>query len=32
MKVDKRRGLGIEPWDCGQNWEDEEEAKEIEEG
>lgn len=32
MKVEKRRGLGIEPGDYGQNSEEEEEAKETEEG
>lgn len=32
MKVEKRGGLSIEPWDYGQNSEEEEEAKETEEG
>lgn len=31
MKVEKRRGLSIEPWDYGQNSEEEEETKETEE-
>lgn len=29
MKVEKRRGLKVEPWGCRRNWKDEKKAEET---